>query len=72
VDIPKSGKSDYYMAYVYRDSALQICLGKVIEKVLATKIMDQCETKQLLHNGQFGCRKRMLEIDVVGRMVQKV
>jgi hypothetical protein len=43
----------------------------VVEKVVATKIAAECERK-LLHNGQFGCRKRRSAIDAVGRMVQKV
>jgi hypothetical protein len=69
--IPKPGKLNYHLAKVYRVIALQNCLGKVVKKVVATKIADECERKQLLHDGQYGCRKRRSAIDAVRRMVQK-
>jgi hypothetical protein len=72
VVIPKQGKSDYDLAKAYRVITLQNCLGKVVEKVVATKIADTYVRKHLLHNGQFGGRKRRSAIDAVGRMVQIV
>jgi hypothetical protein len=72
VVIPKPAKSHYHLPKAYRVVEVQNCLGKVIEKVVATKIADDCERKHLLHDGQFGCRKRRSAIDAVGRMIQRV
>ena len=48
------------------------CLGKVVEKVAANAIAEECEHKGLLYDGQFGCRKRRSAIDAVGRMMKRV
>jgi ribonuclease HI len=72
VVIPKPGKDDYHLAKAYRVIALENCLGKVVEKVVATVIADKCEREELLHDGQFGCRKRRSAIDAVGRMIKSV
>jgi hypothetical protein len=72
VVIPKPNKPDYGIAKAYRVITLLNCLGKVVEKVAANAIAEQCERRQLLHDGQFGCRKRRSAIDAVGRLMKRV
>jgi len=63
---------DYPIAKAYRVIILLNCLGKVVEKVAANTIAEECECKRLLHNEQFGCRKRRLAIHAVGRLMMTV
>jgi len=72
VVIPKPNKPDYGVAKAYRVITLLNCLGKVVEKVAANAIAEECERRQLLHDGQFGCRKRRSAIDAVGRLMKRV
>jgi hypothetical protein len=72
VVIPKPNKPDYRVAQAYRVITLLNCLGKVVEKVAANAIAEQCERRQLLHYRQFGCRKRRSAIDAVGRLMKRV
>jgi len=72
VVIPKPNKPDYGVAKAYRVITSLNCLGKVVEKVAANAIAEQCERRQLLHDGQFGCRKRRSAIDAVGRLMKRV
>jgi hypothetical protein len=44
----------------------------VVEKVTANAIAEECERRQLLHDGQFGCRKRRSAVDAVGRLMKRV
>jgi len=44
----------------------------VVEKVAANAIAEECERRRLLHDGQFGCRKRRSTIDAVGRLMKTV
>jgi hypothetical protein len=70
--IPKPNKPDYGITKAYRVITLLNCLGKVVEKVAANAIAEACERRQLLHDGQFGCRKRRSAIDAVGRLMKRV
>jgi len=72
VVIPKPNKPDYGVAKAYRVITLLNCLGKVVEKVEANAIAEECERRRLLHDGQFGCRKRKSAIDSVGRLMKRV
>jgi len=72
VVIPKPNKPDYGVAKAYRVITLLNYLGKVVEKVAANAIAEECERRQLLHDGQFGCRKRRSAIDAVGRLMKRV
>jgi len=72
VVLPKPNKPDYGVAKSYRVITLLNCLGKVVEKVAANAIAEECERSQLLHDGQFGCRKRRSAIDAVGRLMKRV
>jgi len=72
VVIPKPNKPDYGVAKAYRVLNLFNCLGKVLEKVAANAIAQECERRRLLHDSQFGCRKRRSAIDAVGRLMKRV
>jgi len=72
VVIPKPNKPDYGVAKAYRVITLLNCLGKVVEKVAANAIADECVRRRLLHDGHFGCRKRRSAIDAVGRLMKRV
>ena len=65
----KPNKSDYSITKSYRVISLLNCLGKVAEKVAATAIANFCEANELLHKGQFGCRKRRSAIDAVAKLI---
>jgi len=65
VVIPKPNKPDYGVANAYRVITLLNCLGKVVQKVAANAIAEECERGKLLHDGQFGCRTRRSAIDGV-------
>jgi len=72
VVIPKPNKRDYGVAKAYRVIMLLNCLGKVVEKVPADAIAEECERRRLLHDGQYRCRKRRSAIDAVGRLMKRV
>ena len=72
VVILKPNKPDYRLAKAYRVITLLNCLGKVVENVAANAIAEECEHRRLLHDGQFGCRKRRSAIDAVGRLMKRV
>jgi len=72
VVIQKPNKPDYGVAKAYRVITLLNCLGTVVEKVAANAIAEQCEQRQLLHDGQFGCRKRRSAIDAAGWLMKRV
>jgi hypothetical protein len=69
VVIPNMGKTDYQLPKVYCVIALQKCLGKVIKKVVAIQVTEECERRQLLHNGQFRCKMKTSVIEVVERLM---
>jgi len=72
VVIPKPNKPDNGVSKAYRVITLLNCLGKVVEKVAANAIAEECERRRLLHDRQFGCRKRRSAIDAVGRLMKRV
>lgn len=71
VVIPKPNKPDYRVAKAYRVMSLSNCPGKVVEKVTANAIADQCQQRRLLHDGQFRCIERRSGIDAVGRLMNR-
>jgi hypothetical protein len=72
VTIPKPGKDDYTRAKSYRVISLLNCLGKVVEKVVATMISDHCEREGTFHPGQYGSRKQRSAVDAVGVLMASV
>ena len=68
----KQGKPTYTAAKAYRVISLLSCLGKVVEKVVATWITNFCEKEDTFHRGQFGCRRGRGTSDAVAQLVAKV
>ena len=68
----KQGKPTYTIAKAYRVISLLSCLGKVVEKVVATWISSFCENNDVFHRGQFGCRQGRSTLDAVAQLVAKV
>jgi hypothetical protein len=68
----KQGKPTYTVAKAYRIISLLSCFGKVVEKVVATWIASFCETNDVFHRGQFGCRRGRGTSDAVAQLVAKV
>jgi hypothetical protein len=56
----------------YRVISLLSCLGKVVERAVATLIASHCETNNIFHQGQFGCRQGRGTSDAVARFVSRV
>jgi len=48
----KIGKPDYSVPKAYRPIALLNCLGKILEKLMATRLAYLSETHSLLHHDQ--------------------
>jgi hypothetical protein len=68
----KQGKPTYTAAKAYRVISLLSCLGKVVEKAIATWIASFCEREDVFHRGQFGCRQGRGTSDAVAQLVAKV
>lgn len=68
----KHGKPTYTVAKAYRVISLLNCLGKVVERVVASWIASYCEAKEVFHCGQFGSRKARGTSDAVSRLVATV
>ena len=68
----KQDKPTYSVAKAYRIISLLSCLGKVVERAVATWIASYCETNDIFHRGQFGCRRGRGTLDAVAQLVAKV
>ena len=65
--ILKPGKDEAEVAS-YRPITLLSCLGKLLERIINTRIIWVIETKNLLHNSQCGFRQNMSTMDVIVRV----
>jgi hypothetical protein len=63
VVIPKPNKPDYSNPKAYRPIALLNCLGKVLEKLTASRLSSMAETHDLLHPDQIAGRPQRSTID---------
>ena len=54
--IPKPNKPDYSKPNTNRPISLLSCLGKVLERIVASRLTYWSEAHQLLHPSQYGCR----------------
>ena len=71
--IPKPSKPDYSIPKAYRVISLLNCLGKVLEKIFATRLGYLANTTaRLLHNTQLGGRKQRSAIDTVLLLLNEV
>lgn len=68
----KQGKPTYAVTNAYRVISLLSCLGKVVERAIATWIASFCEKNEIFHTGQFGCRRGRGASDAVAQLVTKV
>ena len=68
----KQGKPTYTVSKAYRVISLLNCLGKVVERAVATWIASYCEANDTFHRGQFGCRRGRGRLDAVAQLVAKV
>jgi ribonuclease HI len=72
VIIPKPGKPDYSVPKAYRPIALLNCLGKTLEKLMATRLSYYAEKHGLLHCDQFGGRKQRSSIDAAMSLAHEI
>ena len=56
VVLRKPQKADYSLAGEYRPIALLNTIGKILERIVATRITEAAETHNLLLNMQMGAR----------------
>jgi hypothetical protein len=68
----KHDKPTYTIAKAYRVISLLSCLGKVVERAVATWIASYCEANEVFHRGQFGCRRGRGTSDAVAQLVSNV
>jgi len=62
----KPGKPDYLKPKAYRIIVLLNCLGKTLEKIIATRLSFLANSGTgLLHPSQLGGRKQRLVVDIV-------
>ena len=54
---------------LYQVISLLKCLGKVVEKVIASLLSEFCEVFSKLYFGQIGAQKRQCTIDIVASLV---
>jgi hypothetical protein len=71
VVLRKPNKPDYSNVKAYRVISLLNCIGKVAEKVVANKLADIVERRDLLHDGQFGSRRGRSAIDAVAVLINR-
>jgi hypothetical protein len=65
VIIKKLGKPDYGVPKAYRPISLLNCLGKISEKIMASRLAHMAEKHQLLHHLQIGGRPKRSAVDAV-------
>jgi len=63
VVIPKPGKDDYLQAKSYRPISLIECLSKLLEKVVAKRLLFDADKHSLLPTTQFGTRAFSCTVD---------
>jgi hypothetical protein len=63
VIIPKPNKPDYTNPKAYRPVALLNCLGKLLEKLMASRLAHLAEAHNLLHEDQIGGGRQRSAID---------
>ena len=72
VIIKKNGKPDYSAPKAYRPISLLNCLGKISEKIMATRLAHMAEKHHLLHNLQIGGRPKRSAVDAAMFLTTKI
>jgi hypothetical protein len=70
--LAKPNKEDYSVPKAYRIIALLNCLGKVLEKIFATRLSYLANTTNLLHSSQMGGRKQRSAIDAALLLLNEI
>src|SRR4029077_10246976 len=65
VPIPKPNKADYREAKAYRPISLLECCGKLLEKIVASRVLTDAARFALLPTTQFGSRDHHTAVDAV-------
>lgn len=68
----KGNKCDKSLVKFYRVISLLNCIKKLVEKVVAEKLSQFCETYPKLHKGQIRARINRCAVDVVVIMVNSI
>ena len=63
VPVPKPGKPDYGVAAAYRPISLLECCGKLLEKIVATRVLHDASLHPILPSHQFGSRSHHCAVD---------
>lgn len=63
--LPKPNKPDYKAVKAYRIVSLLNCLGKIAEKLIASRLAALCEDNELLYEDQIGGRKQRSAQDAI-------
>jgi hypothetical protein len=63
--IKKLGKADFGISKAYRPISLLNCLGKISEKIMATRLAHMAEKHHLLQHLQIGGRPKRSTVDTV-------
>ena len=69
VVLPKPSRPDYSAPKAYRPIALLECLGKLLEKIVARRIMDESNAHGLISSHQFGSRDYHCAVDAAAVVV---
>src|SRR5437588_4027824 len=72
VIIKKNGKPDYSAPKAYRPISLLNCLGKISEKIMATRLAHMAEKHHLLQNLQIGGRPKRSAVDAAMFLTTKI
>jgi hypothetical protein len=70
--IPKPNKPDYSSVKAYRPIALLNCMGKILEKLMATRLAQMAEAHHLLHPDQIGGRPQHSAIDAAMALMHEI
>ncbi|KAH8148291.1 uncharacterized protein LAJ45_07744 [Morchella importuna] len=70
--IPKSTKSDYSLAKIYRPIFLLQCFSKVLEKIVATRLCTAGSTLETLTKDQIGVRPTISAVDALLRTLTPI
>jgi hypothetical protein len=72
VIIPKPNKPDYSSIKAYRPIVLLNCLGKILEKLMASRIARMAKAHHLLHPNQISSIPQCLAIDVAMALMHAI
>ena len=72
VIIKKNGKPDYSAPKAYRPISLLNCLGKIAEKIMATRLAYMAERHSLLHHLQIGGRPKRSAVNAAMYLTTKI